>query len=1123
MSDQVVNAIDGSVTGTAAQFGVVKGNVIITTQSVRAGALWGMTIAVALSAFMSVVVAVWVVAGNGSGGWLLGTGLVVLLIVTAGAVWSVRAARTSSSLEDRVATLRDKVIRQWKDEAVARGLEQPRPLRLRWRPTARRAQISSLPESAPLLGALVQDTGDELPVAHQLASAFLDGPHRQLVVLGEPGAGKTTLAVLFTLAAASHDLLPVLLPVAGWQPPDPSSGTGEHIEHWIARRVAAAYGALAEGVPVARLLPVLDGLDEMALKSLGAALTDLDRAAGMGLRMVLTCRGEKFEKAVAGRRALTRAVVVDIEPVRPEDVAVYLTQSEVEGFCPDRWQAVTESLTSDPEGPVAAALSTPLMISLARRVYEPPRTDPGELIRLGTKQQIEHHLLDQFLVTAYPRDRDRVHAQHWLAFLAAHLRDRVGGAELEWWRIARAVPAVTIAVLVTAVITLMGALLTTALGAVLGGSANLAQSALLGSVVGLSVGVVAGLNAAGVAHAPSRPERRHVTVTAAGGVAWDLAVILSIACGVAAVLLLGMYVVARPAAFEMVTGVRERARDVLAGHYNAAYVSVLLIAVIVVGVAIVTNGVAAGRDGTPYRSSPDVRRLFLSLPLGLSTGLVVGTPWLVLVPATTLGVNGGLGLWLLTAALVGVPLAIGRWLAAPAPWRTAPSPLSVLRSDRTATLLTAVAAGGCGGMATAAALASATVASEDWIPAAVIVGIVITTVVFFGTGTAWSVYTVARIWLALRGHLPWRLMRFLSDAHAGGVLRSTGPAYQLRHDLLRGYLADQWRGSHVNGPQRRRVPRPHPAITAVAALSLLAAVATLVEVRNPLRRIFDTNMADNVTEVVFSGDGRWVAGITQGSSRVTAWNIESGTTTGSFLRFPGIVNDIGIGHDGTTCTTYGRNWLTRHRCTNDQGGSFAPEGLEHFSTAALSPDGATLAVAGRIGIISLVDTATMRRRSVGFGASPVIGVTFSADSHILAAIGEDQSISVVGTDGKRRWSSLSPAPGLSALAVSNNGEHAAATDGSGTVHLLNKDGDHQRLASSPGARTAFSPDSDTLVVAGATGGITLWSTRTGQLVNTLDTGDTPIFDVAFSPDGDTVAAAGDEGRVLLWNVPSSRK
>ncbi|WP_035792260.1 NACHT domain-containing protein [Kitasatospora mediocidica] len=55
--------------------------------------------------------------------------------------------------------------------------------------------------------------------------------------------------------------------------------------------------------------------------------------------------------------------------------------------------------------------------------------------------------------------------------------------------------------------------------------------------------------------------------------------------------------------------------------------------------------------------------------------------------------------------------------------------------------------------------------------------------------TAWASYQQTRLWLALTGRLPWRLTRFLHDAHHLGVLRQVGTVYQFRHARLRERLA----------------------------------------------------------------------------------------------------------------------------------------------------------------------------------------------------------------------------------------------------------------------------------------------------------------------------------------------
>ncbi|MGV9387370.1 tetratricopeptide repeat protein [Nonomuraea sp. NPDC003707] len=56
-----------------------------------------------------------------------------------------------------------------------------------------------------------------------------------------------------------------------------------------------------------------------------------------------------------------------------------------------------------------------------------------------------------------------------------------------------------------------------------------------------------------------------------------------------------------------------------------------------------------------------------------------------------------------------------------------------------------------------------------------------------GWGT-WVRYRLIHLSLALRGLLPWRLWRFLNDAHRRGILRQAGTVWQFRHILLQDRL-----------------------------------------------------------------------------------------------------------------------------------------------------------------------------------------------------------------------------------------------------------------------------------------------------------------------------------------------
>jgi hypothetical protein len=353
--------------------------------------------------------------------------------------------------------------RQWQQEADLRRLRQPQPIRVRWSSTSR--PVSAQPEV--VLGKnVVPGRPSRLKLhgdLHTVRNAFQQLPARQLVVLGEPGAGKTVLAILFTLevldARAADEPVPVLLSLASWNP------TAEHLQSWLARRLIEDYPALANtGVygpdSVTRLIdsgwliPVLDGLDEMSPALHDEAIDGLDQAMADGGPLVVTCRTNEYESAVAlGGRFLSRAAVVEIDPVDVNDTIEFLTAAQPADE--SRWRPVTDHLRADPGSPLAKALSNPLMVYLARTAYARPSTDPAELCdpdRFQEHTLIEEHLLKSYLPSVYsdtPPPRHRTpdvarrysaeQAHRWLSFLATHLH-RHETRDLAWWHLHEALP-----------------------------------------------------------------------------------------------------------------------------------------------------------------------------------------------------------------------------------------------------------------------------------------------------------------------------------------------------------------------------------------------------------------------------------------------------------------------------------------------------------------------------------------------------------------------------------------------------------------------------------------------------------------------------------------------------------
>ncbi|MEJ2855874.1 MULTISPECIES: hypothetical protein [unclassified Saccharothrix] len=347
-------------------------------------------------------------------------------------VVAVRAGR-STDLEQAADTLARLVARQWEREADARGLT--RPLDVRWTSTSRPV--------APAPAEIAGDTRVKRLRLHGtvagLADSFHQLPARQLVVIGEPGAGKTSAAILLTIGLAERrgpgDPVPLLLPLSAWNP-------AEHdVEEWIVHRLTVDHPSFGKrgvfGPQVARalvdkgmVLPVLDGLDEVAPAGREAAFRGIARAVGRRRPLVLTSRSAEYEDTVGGLGVpIGRAAVVELGTVHASAAADYLAAGVPEGDT--RWAPVVSELRDHPDGAVARALQTPLAVYLAKTAYTSPATDPEDLLVHETPEAVENHLLDAYLPALYPRP-DR--ALRRFAFLARRMARRPG-ADLAWWRL----------------------------------------------------------------------------------------------------------------------------------------------------------------------------------------------------------------------------------------------------------------------------------------------------------------------------------------------------------------------------------------------------------------------------------------------------------------------------------------------------------------------------------------------------------------------------------------------------------------------------------------------------------------------------------------------------------------
>ncbi len=167
----------------------------------------------------------------------------------------------------------------------------------------------------------------------------------------------------------------------------------------------------------------------------------------------MTCRSKEYLDAVrppGGPVATLRAAAVQLRPLDADAVRGYLSDDVADPAARARWAPVLAVLGT--KTPAGQALRTPLMTGLARAIYNPR---PGELARtvrdpaelcgpaLADRAAVESLLFDAFIPAAYrPPTAGRwtaARAETSLAFLARHLEHTIGGPDLAWWQLHKAV------------------------------------------------------------------------------------------------------------------------------------------------------------------------------------------------------------------------------------------------------------------------------------------------------------------------------------------------------------------------------------------------------------------------------------------------------------------------------------------------------------------------------------------------------------------------------------------------------------------------------------------------------------------------------------------------------------
>lgn len=263
----------------------------------------------------------------------------------------------------------------------------------------------------------------ELETSKPILEIFEEA-NRRLLILGEPGSGKTT--ELLKLAAALAEVakqdpqqpVPIIFELSTWR--------GEPMLYWMADRMAWRYGVnvqlCRDWLKKDRIVPLLDGLDELgdcqdekyaAIQSINILQKHYQEQQWAS---AICCRVKDYEAVTDDKQNRIRIKQIDravrLCPLTDEQIENYLSQREATHL----WQQL-------PDRPGWKELArNPMLLNLMPTAYPDrfPKDSPQD------PQTCQNRLFEDFLqqkLRSQPlADYQPEKSQHYLAWLAASMQ-----------------------------------------------------------------------------------------------------------------------------------------------------------------------------------------------------------------------------------------------------------------------------------------------------------------------------------------------------------------------------------------------------------------------------------------------------------------------------------------------------------------------------------------------------------------------------------------------------------------------------------------------------------------------------------------------------------------------------
>lgn len=245
------------------------------------------------------------------------------------------------------------------------------------------------------------------------------GTGRTLLILGDPGAGKTTTLLeltreLIVRAERDNELpMPIVFNLSSWQ-------DKQSLADWMVVELNTKYQVPKKigksWVIKQQLLLMLDGLDEVSSDRRNACVEAINRFhSEYGQTEIVVCSRMKDYEVLAQRLQFQGAIF--IQPLEEAQVFEYFDRlgGELEG--------VREMLTTDSK--LLELSKTPLMANIMAIAYR--GMSVTDLIKMSLSENHVQHLFDTYIDRMLRRRSDKNYSpskvKRWLGFLAKQLQN----------------------------------------------------------------------------------------------------------------------------------------------------------------------------------------------------------------------------------------------------------------------------------------------------------------------------------------------------------------------------------------------------------------------------------------------------------------------------------------------------------------------------------------------------------------------------------------------------------------------------------------------------------------------------------------------------------------------------